>query len=84
MQYRLTQGELAEIIAATLHHNGLHPTDIAFDTTPDSIELYGVSVIATCEGERLKVVDSPRPDLEIDSVSKDVLKQFRTNHAKSG
>lgn len=76
VQYRLTQEDVAQIVAAALSYNGKHPTDVAFDLRN------GVEIIVTCEDEPLQVRDSPDSTGSVlDPMSADVLKEMRERHA---
>lgn len=67
---RLSQGEVAEIIAATLGYNGIEVNDIAFDISSGELE-----VVATSESEQgLKVKDKPE---EFDSYSDQLISRWR-------
>lgn len=56
-EIRLSQEEVAQLVASVLGYNGLHASDIAFDITSGSLE-----VVATVNSQTLKVRNTPESE----------------------
>lgn len=78
VQYRFSQGEIAELIAGVLEYNSITVHDIAFDISTGELQ-----VIATGDGDGLKVRTAPEQDFAVDPVTQSIIDNWRKQGDRS-